>query len=443
MLPLLCLALIAGLFPRAARADQSWLVVSDIHLNPFDKSSVPSSYGSDSNWALWQATLREMKRADPNPPLVIVSGDFLAHHFGALVGANGGADVTGAAERTMARIARSLGQTFPRAQFLIVLGNNDDPCGDYRTAPGSRYLAAVARTWAPLIDRNGAAPRFVRSFSNAGYYTAKLPVRGLQAVALDDIYWSAIYQPCGRVSGDPGQGELAWLDRTFASTPEGYRDVVVAHIPPGIDSSSTLLAERFAVIPFLSAADEGALLADLRSESARVAFAIVGHTHRGDFRVAGGVPVLIAPSVSPVYDNDPAFLRLRVTPDGTLRDYTLYSYDPNRAAWSAEFDFDSAYGVDTFDVASLEQAHARIGSDPATRRRWAAALVAGSPHQEVDASDWRAVWCAQVLTGRGYSACARLRRRLLILPIAATLLLIIVAASIALIVSRLTGWRRR
>ncbi len=383
-----------------------------------------------------------MQRVDPRPAVVIVSGDFLAHRFGVLVSAAGDSDVTAAAQRAMTRIARSLGGAFPSAQFLIVLGNNDDPCGDYRTAPRSRYLAAVARIWGPLVNRHNTAPNFMRTFSRGGYYLATIPGAHLRVAALDDVFWSVLYQPCGKVLGDPARSELEWLGRALATTPASERDAVVMHIPPGVDASTTLLAQRFVVIPFLNLTDERRLVKLVSEERAHIAFAIAGHTHRSDFRLVGGVPMLIAPSVSPIYDNNPAFLLLRVTADGGLGDYVLYAYDAHTTKWSPEFDFDDVYGVQRFDAPSLARAHAVIGADPATRRRWGNALVAGAPRGEVNGSDWRTAWCAQTLEGRRYSACAHLRRRLLVLPIIVGLLFIIMVASVVLIVLRMTGWRR-
>ena len=70
---------VALLAPVCARADQTWLIVSDIHLNPYDALQRPSPPGSDSNLALFESTLAEMKRSVPSPAVVLIPGDFLAH----------------------------------------------------------------------------------------------------------------------------------------------------------------------------------------------------------------------------------------------------------------------------------------------------------------------------------------------------------------------------
>lgn len=440
-LALLCLAVLAVL-PTPARADQEWLLISDIHLNPFDGSRVPSPYGTDTNWTLWQQALAAMRHADPNPAVVVVSGDFLAHHFGALSSAHG-IQAEDAATRAMQRIAQSLNQAFPRAQFVIALGNNDDPCGDYRTAARAPYLAALARIWAPLVNRRRTAPEFVRDFSDAGYYTARLPDDGLRAVVLDDIAWSVLFQRCGRDGANMAAIQAAWLAATLRATPAGERNVAIMHVPPGVDVGATLLAHGFAVIPFLSATGDRALDDAFGAERSRIAFAIAGHTHRPDFRVTSGVPMIVAGSISPIYQNNPSFLILRLSSGGRLRDATLYADDLLRAHWAKIFDFDRAYRIRSFGSAALNSAHERIGSTFVARARWANARMGGSPNGELTPSNWRVAWCAQTTDDGSFSSCAGLRARLLVLPAAAALLFVIVVASVALIVLRLGGWRRR
>jgi hypothetical protein len=445
LLRLLCLVALSGTSASAqahANGDQTWLVVSDIHVNPYDRSPVPSPYGEDSNWALWTSTLRAMRAAAPNPQVVIVPGDVLAHHFPALATSAGGTTPEAAAENTMRRISRGLEQTFPQSQFLFVPGNNDDPCGDYRTAPHTAYMSALARIWKPLVDRDDAAPKFDKMFAAGGYYTAALPQPKMRAIALNDVYWSVLYSACGKVKGNTAAAELNWLRTTLAETPAGSRNLIVMHIPPGIDAMSTIFAHRLMVIPYLHGDDERVFLGLLERYRTRIAFAVAGHVHRSDFRVFGGVPIVIAPSVSPIYKNDPAFMRLQIAPDGTPHDYEIFAYDPQRRAWAEGLDFDQTYGARDFTGASVLQAHAKIARDASVQHRWIDSLVAGSPNNPVDASNWRTEWCAQDHSGRGFAACAGLRRRLLVLPIAAGLLVVIVVASIALIVTRLSSPRR-
>ncbi len=406
-----------------------WLVVSDIHLNPYDRSSAPSARGKDSNWALWESALHAMRAADPNPPVVIAAGDFLAHKFPTLVRQNNGSSTQAAAEDVMRRIESSLASAFPHARIVVTMGNNDDPCGDYRPEHSGSYLDALSRIWH-------------QPMSVGAHYVAPLAASD-RAVVDDDVFWSAFAHVCGTDHGDAAQEQITWLRRTLDATSPSTRDVIVEHEPPGIDAWATLYAYRFLVIPYLHARDDAAYQQLTSANASRIAFVIAGHAHRADFRVLGGVPTIIAPSISPIFKNNPAFLMLDVDARGTLRDYAIIGYDPASATWKPIFDFDRLYNANVVDVASMRAAHDRIGNDPSVRSAWASALVAGSPVGGVSESNWRTAWCAQTEEGRAFDACARLERRLLVIPIVGGLLSLVVLLSIALIISRFVGKPRR
>jgi predicted phosphodiesterase len=421
---------------------QQWLVVSDLHVDPFDRNPEPAPYQQDTNWPLFDASLAQMRKAMPNPDIVVLAGDFLAHEFGSKVRRAGTrASVSTEALATMTRIERSFANAFPRAQFLVALGNNDDPCGDYRTAPNTPYLARLARIWAPLVNRRNSAPRFVRDFSHAGSYTAHISPQ-VRAVVVDDVPWSFVFRGCGSGAGALPVAQMNWLTNQLRGTPAGTRDIVVLHIPPGVDASTTLLAQRFLVVPFLRDDFTARLTNVLGTNADRVAFLIAGHTHRLDFRVAGGVPALLAPAVSPIYSNNPAFLTLHVDPDGPLRDYQMYAGNLYSDTWSQVFDFDAVFGVDGFTAKNLALVHARIPANDDMQERWERAIVAYSPEKNVR-KVWRAFWCAQTELRSGYAACAGDQRRVIVLRVAIALLALGIVLALALLAMRLARQRRR
>ena len=431
------------LFAVLLALTQPWLVVSDLHIEPFDNAPTPAANGADTNWALFKSTIAQMRRTEPGPRVVVIPGDFLAHHFGSVIAAaNSHSSVAAAAQTEMTRIERAFATAFPHAQFLIALGNNDDPCGDYSTAPNTAYLSSVARIWAPLVNRNGAAPDFVREFSHAGYYTARLPFKNGRAVVLDDVYWSLVFHGCGRASGDIPAQQLAWLSREISGQ-SAARNVVLMHIPPGIDENSTLLARRFINVPYLRGAYEAQFERIISSGLPRIPFIIAGHMHQNEFRLAGGAPVLVAPAVSPIYYSNPAFLRLEVREDGTLADYQQFAYDEDAGRWMQVLDFNRAFGVDAFTAASVQAIHERLASDPSLRQTWSSAMVGGSPHVRADWQTWRAFWCAQTFSASGYAACAGDQRRAAVLPIAAALLAALVLLALVALALRLATQHRR
>ncbi len=398
---LICLAAAPA---RAA----TWLAVSDIHLNPYDTRAQPSTYGKDTNWTLWSATLAAMHRAAPHPAVILVTGDMLEHHF---------PRDRALAESTMRRIARSLRATFPGVPIVVALGNNEDPCGDYHPTGSGPYLDALSTIWnRPLADE--------------GHYIAG--VRGVaRFVVLDDVYWSSFYHPCSKSAVRAGARAMSWFAGALAATSATSPAVVVAHIPPGTDVMGTLYAHRFLIFHYLRSPFEREMLQALTQNASRIAFAVVGHAHRSDFRLLASVPEIIVPSVSPIFGNNPAFVTLSVGKNERLADYTLHAYAPAQRTWSAIFDFDRVFGVGTIDAATMAQAHDEIQTSMAVRHAWENAYVAGSRRQRLNGATWRTAWCAQTEAGFAFEQCAGLGHRLLVIPVVGGLLAIVILASLA------------
>jgi len=346
-------------------AGQQWLVVSDLHL---DRSAHRASLGQpgyDSDPALIAAAIAAMKAADPTAPIVVVGGDSLAHHF------------RGDALATMREIANALDRAFPRARFLVTLGNNDDPCGDYRIGTDSPYLRDLAAIWAPLVDRGDAAPGFARAFAHGGYYTARLPQTHLRAVVLDSVLWSWLYRDCTSPTRSPGADELAWLDATLANGPRDAHDLLVMHVPPGIDGHATELTLGVAAVPFYAPSANRAFLATVARHHARIAGMIASHLHRNDYRIVDGIPMLIASSISPIAGNPPTFYTLDVRSNGTLGSATPHVLIDG--TWTAQA---------ATDMEGLAAAHVRAESTTS-----------------------RFLWCAQTQLTDAYAACAGIPQR--------------------------------
>lgn len=348
------------------------------------------------------------------------------HHFARNVRATGEtSDVAGL--QTMRRIARQLELAFPDAQFAIALGNNDTPCGDYKSGDGSAYQTALARIWEPLVNRRGAAPQFVETFGRDGYYTAKLPVPGLQLVVINTVPFSNVYRGnCGANDRGAVVRQLRWLANVLTAVP-GARNVVMMHIPPGYDAFATDYIYGLITWPFLHPKDNRALIVTLSASRGRVAYAVAGHTHRFDFRLADGVPVLVFGSLSPVYYNDPSFYVLRVSPNGTLRDIEIHSFDEAQKTWLPARDFDRLWGISGIDASSLKRLHDRLAGDPRLRSIWEAQAVGWPSDPDLTLGTWRSAWrlpwCAQDLLVTNFAKCAGIENRDLIFVV-----LLIVAA---------------
>lgn len=407
-----------------------WLVLSDVHMNPFDPSqTVP--YGEDTNRWLLDASIEEMKKDVPDPSVVIVDGDMLAHHFPARA-RDAKKDPYAAGRDTIETIATALNRAYPHAQFVFAMGNNDDPCGDYRSEVGGRYIGEVARILEPMVNRHGAAPGFLREFERGAYYTVALP-NGMRGVVLNSVLWSFVFRgSCQVRTGDAPAAEMQWVSSLLGSG----ENVVMMHMPLGFDPESTSDTHRVLAVPFLSTRYDGEMRSLFSKDRNHVAFAIAGHTHRYDFRDPGGVPMLIVSSISPIYRNGAAFYRLDVE-GHELRDVEPFAYDVERDTWVRRPSFDKMYGTTSFSGADLNKVSARIAGDPQLRAQWLAAYDVWSPRMhDVTAYHWQTFVCAQHAFGSAFGACAGTTKRSMTAIFVAGAGIAIVVFGIVLLVRR-------
>jgi len=375
--------------------------MSDVHYDPSNVDAAPARIGSDTNKALLGSMLAAARKIDPDAPVVIVSGDLLAHRFPA----------GSLATETMAYLAERFNKAFPRAQFVLALGNNDSACGDYETTPNDAFLRGVASAWAPLVNRNGAAPAMAKTFARYGAYVATLPRRNLRIVVVDDTFWTKKYENrCGDAKDAPA-GALADLRTLLAGAPEGTHTWIVMHVPPGIDATKTALALKPRVRSFLDLKLQSDLLAALEAPSAGVTALITGHAHRFSYRVTSadphhGIPVLVAPAVSPIYGNGPSFLTLDVAVDGSIADVTEYSFVD--AAWRREGAL-STFGMRSFNVPELLEMQKGLRSDARLRERFLT-MYAGGGLAEPRFTGWEPYWCAaEFIAVDAFKACLAMR----------------------------------
>ncbi len=370
-----------------------WLFVSDIHLDPTGRYG-NGTLGEDTNPELFDSAVAEMRRRDPDPPVVVIDGDFLAHDFKNKL-----------AVPTMRLIARRFARTFPHAQFVLALGNEDSNCGDYHIPAGTTFLREVADAWEPLVNRNGAAPHFRETFTRDGFYEERLPLPGVRAVVLDDVFWSPRYSnACGGTAA-PALATIRSLDAALAERPQ--TTWVFMHIPPGVDAYSTAhLAHGLIVVPFLDQRAKDAFIQSVTDPSHLVTLIVAAHTHKFSFRLASdgrtAVPILSVPSISPIFLNAPSFLTVHVNATGTIvavADWTRIAHQ-----WADRGGL-TTLGMPDISVASIRRLQRRLAADPALRSTFAA-LYNGGTRPEITPKNWRFYWCATTeLTSTAFRYC--------------------------------------
>ncbi len=354
-------------------------------------------YGRDTNWPLLRAALAQMRATLPDPALVILPGDFLAHGFRGAFNA-AASDHSDAAYRvfvrkTMEFVALQLRQAFPAAPILPTLGNNDDICGDYRLQPDGPFLADTLPILRALAGGAGE-PGFDRDWPSHGNYHATLP--GLRVLFLNTVFFSRNYQNACGAAGDPDPGEatLAWLEGELEAARQAQQHVwLVYHIPPGVDGFATLHKGSCpdAITPMWKEAYAEPFAGLLRRYADIVAASFGGHTHMDDFRLIGDPGgyyafALITPALSPIFGQNPAFRTVSWDADGGVLDQTTYElanlFETGAgvpARWRAEYTFTREWSLPRVDLPSLERLYSAIGDTPELRDRWHALYPVSSP----------------------------------------------------------------
>jgi sphingomyelin phosphodiesterase acid-like 3 len=411
--------------------------ISDVHFNPFFDSTLvnklivsnygqwagifrssaiqkPNGYGSDSNFPLLVSALAAMRRQNPSPDFMVITGDFLCHNFQKNFARYGKAypdSLRSFSTKTIRFMAMMLNQYFPQTTILPVLGNNDSFCGDYMIDPDGEFLNNFARAFAPLQRNHNAHAdaRFIATFSKGGYYTFSLrDGSGGKMVMLNTVFFSNKYSnACGGLKGNPAGVELNWLAGVLKQSQAAKSKLWLAcHIPPGIDayaSSKNATGNCLQDIKTMWRDSCSAVYLGLVTRYAPIIHAgFAGHTHMDDFRLLyqNGKPISfmhITPAVSPLFANNPGFQVITYSKAtfSLLNAKTYYlNLNSTAPAWAFEYDYQKAYGVKNISPASLNAVRQKIATDTAYRNKYINFYDVGNgPGNGVNLQNWKAYWC--------------------------------------------------
>lgn len=359
---------------------------SDLHFNPFfdpniinqlvvqpstrwdeimARSSAHSSFpalGQESNRFLLESALMDLKRRQAFPDFILFTGDFLGHKFNqnyqSATGDNSSDGLQRFIDKTLAYIVSRYVFYFPDTPVHFCLGNNDSYAGDYLISYGDRFLSSTAELFSlSLIKDDINRRRFMSTYPASGSYSAILPGGNQnRLIMLNAIFLSARYP---ETTPDSGMMQLDWLEETLRAEPDTGTWIIL-HIPPGVDVFATIDANTgpyiTTVVPLLKDRYLARLIEILGSHSRQVTAVLAGHIHRDDFRVVfskqkDDLPITFirtAPSVSPVYFNNPGYKILTVDSASLtiLNEETVYlDLAHQRNDWQTEYFFENAYGA--------------------------------------------------------------------------------------------------
>ncbi len=424
-----------------------FLLMTDIHFDPFaEPSLVPEldrnpvskwpeifktagmsiqPYGQDSGYALTTSALGAAAAQGMTYDYVLYTGDYLSHGFNANYRRLAGPSPQGLASfavKTAQFGFHLLSGTFTEIPIFGVMGNTDSVCGDYEIAPNSAFIHGIAGQWAQL---SGQPERFSQ-FRTGGFYKAAHPtVADQDLIVLNNIFWTPRYKDtCNADGGDPGSAMMSWLDwQLYQTRQAGRKAQILMHVPPGINAYSTTHrsgACEARVSSFWRDPYADDFLALMRKYAGTVDYTFSGHTHMDSFTVirdSDGTPLIaseIAPSVSPIFGNNPAFTAfLYDRQTGAVKDSaTFYLSNLEAAAkgaepeWRLEYVYSKTYSTKDLSPASRADVAERISNDAPLRQQFSALYAVKAEKKQVDPSNWKAFSCAQTATSReAYTAC--------------------------------------
>ncbi len=415
--------------PSANQAGGRLLITSDLHFNPFADATLVgdliaaepagweailnrsaltgySPYAQDTNWPLLRSALDAMHSTEPDPALVMITGDFLAHGFPQkyqkITQDNDRAHYRAFVLKTVEFIALEVRERFKATEVLITPGNNDDECGDYDIAADGPFLsdtAALARDLAHADDQ------FSHDWKALGSYAVPHPsARRVRIVSLNTVFFSNKYlassfqRACATVDSDAADRTLKWLESELSNAKKAHEKVwLMFHIPPGIDGYATMMQYAKlllspgtqpedlcakAIVPMWKPEWTSKFDALLEEYHDTIEAVFAGHTHTDDFRVIGadGAPttfILIDPPVSPIYYQNPAFRVVTFLTNGEILDQSTYFLTNLEAAskstpgiWALEYRFSEQWHQKRMAASGLGALDHRIQDDPETRSQW-------------------------------------------------------------------------
>ena len=262
----------------AARDLGVFLHVSDLHLRSLTASG-PGSYGQDSTEDLVRSTASLL--AALTGDFIVITGDLAGH------------DNT-AAIPLFSAVKAILDEHLPTMRFIVSLGNND-VTPDYHLAADDGQLAALAAAYGDAwLSEETARETFLRG----GYFETDVSLTNcLRVLTLNTVWWSSHHWPANATDSDPA-GQFAWLEsRLSAARANNCTVLLQSHIPPGVAAydGKALWSESY-MASFFDLVDT---FADVISAG------LFGHVHHDEVRVHESLPMLVAPAVSPIYENNP------------------------------------------------------------------------------------------------------------------------------------------
>ncbi len=233
----------------------SFVAISDVHLNPFDKSQKYPEISQDANPYYLERMVGSMAyeatHNSSTPEFIAITGDMLAHGFPEKYKNNPdksicGDGVSACVLKTMDKIVSTLRKTqngvFACTPIYLALGNNDSNVDDYvidtdfLSSLGGRYYDYSH----PCNPNAAEKSKFIAAFKEGGgAYSAKTPIKDFNLVVLNSVLYANKHPKCVQQKNDDCTAvrsqQNKFIEQYSSSSPAP--SLVLLHIPPFDDTA--------------------------------------------------------------------------------------------------------------------------------------------------------------------------------------------------------------
>jgi len=383
-----------------------------------------SSAGVDTPYALLASAMQEIHTQAAGVRFVLLSGDLLVHEmdcrWATLMGPTPPAAFTGFAAKTIAYQMLKLRQALPGVPVYLALGNNDSDCGHYHLDAHGPFLAATAKSVESGLGGIPLSATEKAALLQGGYYSVRMaaPMQATRLIVLNDVTAVADFENCkDQPDTVMDAKQMAWLAKELAAARAAHERVwVMGHIPPGVNTYSTLrklgagLCTPGAVPAEFLGSD--ALLGLLEKNADQIQLLVFGHTHADEMRLYGGkLPTKVVPSITTVDGNYPTITIATIDPAAaTLVDYTVYlAADKVGTSWSREYSYAESFGEKAFTADALSglMQDFRSGADDAKSHAYLQHYAAGESAPAQAKQAWPVMVCGMTAAdGAAFKSCA-------------------------------------
>lgn len=361
-------ALLSLSFAQEKNPYHSFIVLADIHFNPFEscdqqalsscamiellmqkpikeweKLLVASEYpiaktGKNTNLILLNNMLNQAQLVAKTEKIrfVLVLGDVLAHHFKKTYYRYGHKPSEKKyrifVRKTLLFLNQKIANTFPAIGIYQAVGNNDSYQHDYTLTPKGSFFQDLSLSWPKLIQLNNKNQDQINiqtSLGEGGYYAHTLSNQAnLRLILLNSVLFSN--KAKGNKIEEAAKKQLKWLQQELIQAKLEHQKVLIAmHIPAFVDIN---VGGRhiLTLMNFWKTSYKNQFQQLLQTFSPTILAILSAHLHtswtsKWIINENKTLPILGVPAISPIFGTTPAFSFYRYEPHSAqLIDYSTY-----------------------------------------------------------------------------------------------------------------------